>query len=634
MKIPDALKAQINTLPDTPGVYKYFDKEDKLIYVGKAKSLRKRVSSYFTKTNADRKTYRLVLSIHSIQFTVVNTEYEALLLENNLIKQNQPKYNINLKDDKSYPFIVVTPDRFPKIFATRQRRKDGGTYFGPYASVRTMNTLLELMAKVFTFRTCNLALSKPNVEAGKFKVCLEYHIGNCKGPCVDLQTEEEYNNEVQQAIRILKGHLAPVKHYLKDRMAGYASVMAFEKANWMKQRLDLLENYESRSLVANPGMGNIDVCTILPDGERCFINYLQIVEGLIIHAHTLEIQRKLEETDEELLLSGAISLKEEYGSTAKELLTNLEIDFFIPGLKITVPQVGDKKKLIELSMKNNIYYKHDKEEKARAEIPKVSPNQRILLKLQQDLRLKDYPNHIECFDNSNIQGTNAVAAMVCFKNGVPSKKDYRHFNIKTVVGPDDFASMDEIVTRRYRRMLDEGEPLPKLILIDGGKGQLSASAEALKKLGLYGQIPIIGIAKRLEEIYYPEDPYPLYLDKKGESLILLQKLRDEAHRFGITHHRDQRSKAALQIDIAEVNGLGPKTIERVQERFKTLKRIKDEDQPEIETMIGQAKAKLLMEWVVAQRKKPKTTFATDAVSADDLDAVNTIEVSTNSKPAL
>lgn len=593
MNGPDELKVQIRALPDAPGVYRYYDKEDTLIYVGKAKSLRKRVASYFTKNDSkDRKTWRLVLSIRRIEYTVVNTEFEALLLENNLIKQFQPKYNINLKDDKSYPFVIVTNDRFPKIYPTRQLVKGKGQYFGPYASVQTMKALLELLRKVFTFRTCNLLLSEENIQAGKFKVCLEYHLGNCKGPCQALQTEEDYADEVRQAVKILKGNLGPAKAYFKERMAEHAEAMEFEKAQRVKERLAMLERYEAKSLIVNPDLGDFDVFTMLQDGDSAFVNFLMIRTGLIVNTDTLEFKRKMDETDEELMQTAIVAMRSGFFSDATEILTNTPISFPQEGVKVTVPQQGDKKKLVDLSVKNTIYYKHNKEEKAR-EQPRSNPNQRILLKLQQDLRLKDYPDHIECFDNSNIQGTNPVSAMVCFKNGVPSKKDYRHYNVKGVEGPDDFATMREVVYRRYRRQLDENEPLPKLIIIDGGKGQLGAAVESLKELDLYGRIPIVGIAKRLEELYYPEDPYPLHLEKKSESLKLIQRLRDEAHRFGITHHRDRRSKAAIKLTAEEVRGLGPKTMEKVQQRFKSLKAIKPESLPELEQLIGKTKAQLL-----------------------------------------
>lgn len=593
MNGPDELKVQIRALPDAPGVYRYYDKEDTLIYVGKAKSLRKRVASYFTKNDSkDRKTWRLVLSIRRIEYTVVNTEFEALLLENNLIKQFQPKYNINLKDDKSYPFVIVTNDRFPKIYPTRQLVKGKGQYFGPYASVQTMKALLELLRKVFTFRTCNLLLSEENIQAGKFKVCLEYHLGNCKGPCQALQTEEDYADEVRQAVKILKGNLGPAKAYFKERMAEHAEAMEFEKAQRVKERLAMLERYEAKSLIVNPDLGDFDVFTMLQDGDSAFVNYLMIRTGLIVNTDTLEFKRKMDETDEELMQTAIVAMRSGFFSDATEILTNTPISFPQEGVKVTVPQQGDKKKLVDLSVKNTIYYKHNKEEKAR-EQPRSNPNQRILLKLQQDLRLKDYPDHIECFDNSNIQGTNPVSAMVCFKNGVPSKKDYRHYNVKGVEGPDDFATMREVVYRRYRRQLDENEALPKLIIIDGGKGQLGAAVESLKELDLYGKIPIVGIAKRLEELYYPDDPYPLHLEKKSESLKLIQRLRDEAHRFGITHHRDRRSKAAIKLTAEEVRGLGPKTMEKVQQRFKSLKAIKPESLPELEQLIGKTKAQLL-----------------------------------------
>jgi len=593
---PD-LKVQIVTLPDAPGVYRYYDEEDELIYVGKAKSLRKRVASYFTKSDErDRKTWRLVLSIHRVAYTVVNTEFEALLLENNLIKQYQPKYNINLKDDKSYPFVIVTNERFPKIYATRRVDKTKGQYFGPYASITTMRAILELLKKTFTFRTCSLPLSKENIAAEKFRVCLEYHLGNCKGPCQALQTEADYLEEVRQAIKILKGNLGPSKTYFKEVMAQQAADLHFEQAQATKEKLQLLERYEAKSLIINPDSGDFDVVSMLQDGEVAFLNYLQIIKGMIINTDTVEFKRRMAETDEEFLQTAVLAMRTRFNSEATEILTNVYFDYPQEGIKIVVPQQGDKKKLVDLSVKNTIYYKHNKEAKSK-EQPRTAPNQRVLLKLQQDLRLKDYPDHIECFDNSNIQGTHPVSAMVCFKNGVASKKEYRHYNVKTVEGPDDFATMAEVVQRRYQRLLDEEAPLPKLILIDGGKGQLSAAVESLQKLGLYGKIPIIGIAKRLEELYYPHDPYPLHLEKKSESLKLIQRIRDEAHRFGITHHRQQRSKAATAITVSEIKGLGPKSLEKLQMRFKSLKSITAADIPELDTMLGAAKASLVVRYL-------------------------------------
>jgi excinuclease ABC subunit C len=595
--LSEDLKNQIRALPDTPGVYRYFDKEGTLIYVGKAKSLRKRVGSYFTKKDGvDRKTLRLIISIRNIEYTVVNSEFEALLLENNLIKQYQPRYNINLKDDKTYPYILVTNDQFPKIYPTRRRIKGAGQYYGPYASVQTMRALLELIRKLFFIRTCNLPLTQESIEAGKFKVCLEYHIGNCKGPCQAYQTEEDYSGDVKSAVSILKGNLGPAKAYFRTRMQEYSADMEFEKAQRVKERLDLLERHESRSLIVNPDTGNLDVATILNDsnGTSVFVNYLQITQGIVMNSDTKELKRKLEETEAEMLLMALVDFRNRFESDSKEIITNVELEFTLPGMRQMVPVQGEKKKLIDLSLKNAIYYKHNREEKQKENAARTTPNQRILLKLQQDLRLKDFPDHIECFDNSNMQGTNAVAAMVCFKNGVPSKKDYRHFNIKTVEGPDDFASMAEIVLRRYTRQLDEAQPLPKLIVVDGGKGQLSAAVESLKALNLYGKVPIIGIAKRLEELYYPEDPYPLHLEKKSESLKLIQQMRDEAHRFGITHHRDKRSKASLALKVETVKGLGPKTILKVQQHFKTLRNITPDRFGELEQMIGRSKAALVI----------------------------------------
>ncbi len=601
MKMDDHLKDKIRLLPENPGIYKYYDATGELIYVGKAKNIKKRVSSYFNKHDGqDRKTRRLVSQIQNIEYTIVNTELDALLLENNLIKENQPKYNIMLKDDKSYPFICVTDDRFPKIYPTRQRQADCYTYFGPYASVKTMNTLLELLRKLFTFRTCNYQLTPENIAAGKFKVCLEYHLGNCKGPCEGRETEEEYNYELDQALHILKGNMAVAKNYFKEQMSVSAAAYEFEKAQTFKDKLQLLDNYQSKSLIVNPEMDDMDVCTITSDEKCAYINCLGITKGTINQTLNFSIKKKLDESDEDILIMAIINFRNDFGSNAKEIITNIPVELPIPGVSAHVPQRGDKRKLVDLSLKNVLYYKKEKTLKASGTT--TDRKTRVLQTLQADLGLKELPVQIECFDNSNIQGTNPVAAMVCFKNGLPSKKDYRHFNIKTVEGPNDFASMTEVVFRRYRRLLDETAPLPQLIVIDGGKGQLSAACDALKQLDLYGKIPIIGIAKRLEEIYYPEDPIPLHIDKKSESLKLIQRLRDEAHRFAIEFHRDQRSKASLKTGFEDIKGIGKDTIEKLYKHFKSMNKITPERYEEVVSLIGTRRADLIMSYVKAKKR--------------------------------
>ena len=592
------LREKVAALPEEPGVYRFFDQEGTIIYVGKAKSLRKRVSSYFmNKSQLERKTRRLVSLITNLEYTVVTTEFDALLLENNLIKQYQPRYNILLKDDKSYPYVVVTNDAYPRIYSTRKLRKGEGTYFGPYASGRTMSTVLELIKKVYTLRSCSLPLNTQNVTEGKFKVCLEYHIGNCKGPCENLQPQAEYRQEVDEAIHILKGNLAPAKQYFRELMQGHAEKMEFEKAHKAKLRLESLEDYQNKSIVSNPNWPDVDVVTLIAGEDVCYINYMRIQFGVVNLTLNYEIKRKLDDPDqpaEDILTQVYLQLRQTYESEAKEVLSNLAFTTELPGISHHIPQIGDKKKLIDMSVRNALYFKKDqlglKEEKQTEK-----REDRILAKLQADLRLQEIPDHIECFDNSNIQGTNPVAAMVCFKNGKPSKKDYRHFHIKTVIGPDDFASMDEIVTRRYTRLVAEEQPLPKLIIIDGGKGQLSAACEALKRVGVYGKIPIVGIAKRLEEIYYPEDPLPLYIEKKSEGLRLIQQIRDETHRFAITFHRDTRSKNSIKSRLEGIKGIGLNTADKVYKHFKSFKNITPDRLPELEALIGKAKAKLMMD---------------------------------------
>ncbi|MBC8112019.1 MAG: excinuclease ABC subunit C, partial [Verrucomicrobia bacterium] len=537
-------KEILKKLPEQPGVYRFFDLENEILYVGKAKNLKSRVSSYFNKSAGHTyKTEKLVAQIRNIEFTIVNTEYDALLLENNLIKQFQPRYNILLKDDKTYPFICVSNVHFPKIFPTRRPEKNTGTFFGPYANGKLLNTLLELLPKLYTLRTCSLNLTPKNIAEKKFKVCLEYHLGNCKGPCEALQSETDYNKDIEQVQQILKGNLAPAKQYFVEKMQEAATNLAFEKAQYFKEKLALLENYQGKSLIVNPKMDEADVFAVVSDEKALYLNFIKVANGLVVQTKNLEVKRKLDETDSEILTMLVVEIRNEFGSQAKEILSNIELSADMLGITHHIPQIGDKKKLVDLSLKNALYFKKERTEAELTQREKKEQRDiRVLQQLQKDLQLKDLPRHIECFDNSNMQGTNPVAAMVCFKNAFPSKKDYRHFNIKTVFGPDDFASMNEIVGRRYARLLNENSPLPDLIIVDGGKGQLSAAIEALEKLGIYGQIPIIGIAKRLEEIYFPGDSLPLYISKKSESLKLIQRIRDEAHRFAITFHRDQRSR--------------------------------------------------------------------------------------------
>lgn len=583
----------ISQLPAEPGIYKYYNAEQELIYVGKAKNIKKRVSSYFTKqSGVSRKTQKLVSEIKTIEFTIVNNEFEALLLENSLIKKNKPKYNILLRDDKSYPYICVTRERFPRIIAIRKMIPGLGTYYGPFASVKAMNNVFYLLRNLYHIRTCKYVLSHENINREKFKVCLEYHIGNCKGPCEGLQSELDYNKDIEQAVNILKGNLGVARAYFKEHMQLAAEKLEFEEAQRFKEKFELLDKFHSKSLVVNPQISDLDVFTIVTDDKFAFINYLKIINGAITVTKTVEVKKKLDETSEDILALVMVELRERYQSQSKEVITNIPLEIESDALHLSVPKIGDKKKLIELSMKNALY--HKKERLSKLETDRSREN-RVVLQLQKDLQLKNPPLRIECFDNSNIQGTNPVAAMVCFLNGKPAKKEYRHYKIKTVVGANDFASMNEVVGRRYKRVQEEEKPLPDLIVVDGGKGQLSASVEALKALDLYGQVPIIGIAKRLEEIYYPEDPYPLHIDKKSESLKLLQRIRDEAHRFAITFHRELRSKGAFTSQLDEVKGIGKLTADKLLKEFRTVSRIKEASEEELSQLVGKRKARILKE---------------------------------------
>ena len=583
-----SLELQLKTLPNAPGVYQYYDVDGVLIYVGKAKNLKKRVSSYFTKTHENGKTRVLVKKIVTIKHIVVETETDALLLENNLIKKHQPRYNVMLKDDKSYPWICIKKERFPRVFSTRRVIKDGSEYFGPYTSMKTVSTLLDLIKGLYQLRTCNYDLSQEKIEADKYKVCLEYHLGNCKGPCEGLETEENYQENIYAIREILKGNFKDSLGQFKKQMKVFAEKMHFEDAQRIKEKIEVLENYQAKSTIINPKISNVDVFSIVSDESYGYVNFLQISYGSIIRSHTLEIKKKLDETDKELLELAITELRQRFNSNSKEIYVPFKVDLG-DAIRITVPQLGDKKHILDLSVRNAKYYRMERFKQVKITDPDRHVK-RIMAQMKADLRLSEEPRHIECFDNSNIQGTNPVAACVVFKNGKPSKKDYRHFNIKTVVGPDDFASMEEVVYRRYKRLLEEEQPLPQLIIIDGGKGQLSSALKSLDALNLRGEIAIIGIAKRLEELFYPNDPIPLYLDKKSETLKIIQQLRNEAHRFGIEHHRNKRSKTALNTEMQTIPGIGEKTIVELLKQFKSAKRVANAKLDELEVVVGQSRA--------------------------------------------
>ncbi|WMI66474.1 excinuclease ABC subunit UvrC [Aestuariibaculum sp. YM273] len=583
-----ALEIQLKTLPNQPGVYQYYDANGTIIYVGKAKNLKKRVSSYFTKTHDNGKTRVLVKKIASIKHIVVETETDALLLENNLIKKYQPRYNVMLKDDKSYPWICIKKERFPRVFSTRRVFKDGSEYFGPYTSMKTVSTLLDLIKGLYSLRTCNYDLSEAKIDAGKYKVCLEYHLGNCKGPCEGYESEAIYQGHIQDIKEILKGNFKDSLNQFRAQMNAYAAEMQFEEAQRIKEKIEVLENYQAKSTIVNPKISNVDVFSIVSDEGYGYVNFLQISYGSIIRSHTLEIKKKLDETDLELLELAITEIRQRFNSKSREIYVPFEVDLG-ENVKVTVPKLGDKKHILDLSVRNAKYYRMERFKQIKITDPDRHAN-RIMAQMKVDLRLHEEPRHIECFDNSNIQGTNPVAACVVFKNGKPSKKDYRHFNIKTVEGPDDFASMEEVVYRRYKRLLDEDQSLPQLIIIDGGKGQLGSALKSLEVLGLRGKIAIIGIAKRLEELFYPGDPIPLYLDKKSESLKIIQQLRNEAHRFGIEHHRNRRSKSALNTELETISGIGEKTIVDLLKHFKSVKRVANAKLDELEAVVGTSRA--------------------------------------------
>lgn len=589
------IKLKLASLPDSPGVYQYYNKKGDLLYIGKAKNLKRRVSSYFNKQHDSKRLRVLVSNIETIETINVNSEYDALLLENNLIKEHKPRYNILLKDDKTYPWICIKNERFPRIFSTRNVIKDGSEYFGPYSSVKTMKVLLGLIKELYQIRTCSYDLSEKNIENDKYKVCLEYHIGNCLGPCEGYQTEEEYNEQITAIRNIIKGEFNEAKQYLIDQMIKYASELKFEKAQIIKEKIESLQNYQARSTIVSPTITNVDVFSISSDEEYAYVNFMKIYHGAIIQSYTEEWKKKLDETDEDLLERAIIDFSERFNLNSKEIYVPFELNLEIPNRKITVPKIGDKKHIIDLSLKNTRIYRLEQLKQTKIVDPDRHTN-RIMNQMKIDLRLPAEPRHIEGFDNSNIQGTNPVSACVVFKNGKPSKKDYRIFNVKTVEGPNDFATMEEVIERRYTRVIAEGEPLPQLILIDGGKGQLSSALKSLDRLGLRGKVSVIGIAKRLEEIYYPDDPYPLYLDKNSETLKVLQHVRDESHRYGITNHRNRRSKNAFNSVLEEIDGIGPQTIKELLTNYKSVERIKNASLLELTDVIGKSKAKKVKDY--------------------------------------
>ena len=591
----DGLKELIRGLPHKPGVYQYFDSGGTIIYVGKAKDLKNRVSSYFVKNHDSPKTRILVSKIVTLKVIITDSQYDALILEKTIIKKHQPRYNVLLRDDKTYPWICIKKERFPRVFSTRNVIKDGSEYYGPYASVKTMYTILDFIRKAYKIRNCNFNLSEENIKANKFRVCLEYHIKNCKGPCEGLHEETLYNNQIRDIRQILRGQISEVVKDLSKRMSEEAGQLQFEAAQETKEQIAILENYQMRSTVVNPMINNVDVFSILTDDKYGYINFMKVTNGSVIQAHTIELKKKLDETPSELLETAITEIRERFNSQSKEIFVSIPIDVEFPNIHVSVPQRGDKKKLIDMSIRNVMYYKKSRQEQQEKTDPDRRKN-RILGQLQSDLNMKEMPVHIECFDNSNIQGAFPVAACVVFKDAKPSKKDYRHFNIKTVVGPDDFASMKEVVYRRYKRLLEENESLPQLIIIDGGKGQLSSAVESLQELNLLGSITVIGIAKKLEEIYFPGDSYPLYIDKRSESLKLIQQLRNEAHRFGITHHRNRRSKGSIKSGLSEIPGIGEKTVESLLKKFKSVKRIKDASDEELATILNKTQMTAMKEF--------------------------------------
>jgi excinuclease ABC subunit C len=589
------IKEIVRILPDSPGVYQYFNSDDKIIYVGKAKNLRKRVTSYFSKKHENRKTAILVRNIADIRHIVVDSEEDALLLENNLIKKYQPRYNVLLKDDKSFPWICIKNEPFPRVFFTRNVIRDGSLYFGPYTSIPMVRTILDVIKRLYPIRNCSLNLSKENIAKNKYKVCLEYQIGNCKGPCENLQSEDDYLESIGQIKEILKGNLSAVIAHLKGRMDQFALEYKFEEAGIFKNKISILENYKSKSTIVSSSITNVDVFSFDEDELYAYVNFLRVVDGAIIQAHTLEIKKRLDEPKEELLALGIIEIRQKFFLNSKEIILPFSIGIEFKDVKMVIPQIGDKRKLLELSERNVKFYKLDKNKQLSLKTPQ-SRTSRILEQMQKDLRLKELPNRIECFDNSNIQGAQPVAACVVFIGARPAKREYRHFNIKTVVGPDDFASMEEIIYRRYDRVINEKGELPQLIVIDGGKGQLTSAINTLEKLNIRGKVAVIGIAKKLEEIIYPDDPIPLYLDKNSETLRVLQHIRNEAHRFGITFHRNKRSKEFIISELEQIPGIGEKTIEVLLRKYKSITRLKTVPLNEIVAEIGVARGEKVVNY--------------------------------------
>ena len=588
------LELQLKTLPSEPGVYRYYDKKGEILYVGKAKNLKNRVLSYFNKSQIGYKTRMMVSKIVRLETTVVNSEYDALLLENNLIKEYQPFYNILLKDDKSYPWICIKKEPFPRIFLTRNIIKDGSEYYGPYAKVKQAKTLIEVIKNIYKLRTCSLNLAPEKIKEGKYKVCLEYHIKNCSGPCEGLESEKEYAQKLNAIRGIIKGEFKAAREYLEAEMYSYAAKLEFENAQQSKEKLQILENYQTHTTIVSSNINDVDVFGIISDEVAAYVNYFKIKNGSIIQSYTTEIKKMLDETDEEILEEALIEIRNKFNSTSTEIFLPFHLNIEIPHVKLIVPKLGDKKRIVELSEKNAMEYRVEKLKQVQIVDPERHTN-RIMAEMKKLLRLPEEPRHIEGFDNSNIQGTNPVSACVVFKDGKPSKADYRIFHVKTVEGPNDFATMEEVIYRRYSRLLDEGEPLPQLILIDGGKGQLSSAVKSLKLLGLYGKISIIGIAKRLEEIFFPEDPVPLYLDKKSETLKVLQRVRDESHRFGVKHHRTRRKNSTIKSELEEIPGVGEKTIQQLLSKLKSVKRIKEASLETLEEILGKSKAKAVWE---------------------------------------
>ncbi|HCR75471.1 MULTISPECIES: excinuclease ABC subunit UvrC [Chryseobacterium] len=590
-----SLELQLKTLPSEPGVYRYYDKNDQLLYVGKAKNLKKRVLSYFNKNLSGYRIKIMVGKIQRLETTIVNSEYDALLLENNLIKEHQPFYNVMLKDDKTYPWICIKNEDFPRIFLTRTKIKDGSEYYGPYAKVRPAKILLDTIKHIYKLRTCNLNLAPSKIDEGKYKVCLEYHIKNCEGPCEGLESKEDYDEKIDAIRGIIKGDFRKAKEYLVNQMMKYATNLQFENAQIIKERIDALEDYQTKNTVVNPSIDDVDVFGMTSDETAAYVNFFKIRNGNIIQSYTTEIKKILEESDEDIMEQALVEIRQKFDSHSKEVLLPFHLSIEIPNVKLIVPKVGDKKRIVELSEKNAKEYRLEKLKQVQIVDPERHTN-RIMSEMQKLLRMPVEPRHIEGFDNSNIQGTNPVSACVVFRDGKPSKADYRIFHPKTVEGPNDFATMEEVIYRRYKRMLDEGEDLPQLILIDGGKGQLSSAVKSLRLLGLYGKITIVGIAKRLEEIFFPEDPIPLYLDKKSETLKILQRVRDEAHRFGVKHHRTRRKNSTIKSELEEIPGVGEKTIELLLSKLKSVKRIKESNLETLEEILGKSKAKIIYDF--------------------------------------